>query len=81
MKGYLCYSVVHFHFKSRKRQYVMRDNHLPHLDSMDDWWDYWFTTGNIPTKSVGIMRTGNVCSEISRFTSILPILHSMTASV
>ena len=58
MKGYLCYSVVHFHFKSRKRQYVMRDNHLPHLDSMDDWWDYWFTTGKYTYQLCGDYENG-----------------------
>ena len=60
MKGYLCVPVVHFHFKSRKRQYVLPAQFPSHLDSMDNWWDYWFTIGKYTYQLCGDYEKGKL---------------------
>ncbi len=45
MKGYLCYPVVHFKHKDKKKKQELLSSNLPHLDDTDDWWDYWFKIG------------------------------------
>ena len=58
MKGYLCFPVIHFHFKTRK-QHVIQEENVPHLDLNDDWWDYWFTMGKYSYQLCGDYENGN----------------------
>lgn len=45
MRGYLCFPVVHFKYKGKKKKQELLSNNLPHIDDIDDWWDYWFKIG------------------------------------
>lgn len=59
MKGYLCFPVVHFHYKGRKWQYSIQSERLSHLDENDDWWDYWFSIGKYAYQLCGDYKDGN----------------------